>query len=290
MQRALAHALLLAGLALAAQGHAQLGVPSPAVQAESHIFSAFTTRSDPRVLADDLKLGSALKGQLGADLSTAQLYDALMARIAGWQLRTSSVPPGEAASYTALGVNSADPLVIVEAGDVRLLMQYSVAEKSVAFVEQLAGAPVAAPTLPPDAKPHAQAPKPEAIVEKALPTEPPPAVTVAPAAAAKPKPVPVAVPKPTIIPKVAPVVAAPKAAAPAKPRGECVIKPVMTEDDLWNCSAPGQVSNPLVSTPAPAVSAASSSAFAPTPVTPQRECVIKPVMTEDDLRACGSTR
>ena len=290
MQRALAHALLLAGLALAAQGHAQLGVPSPAVQAESHIFSAFTTRSDPRVLADDLKLGSALKGQLGADLSTAQLYDALMARIAGWQLRTSSVPPGEAASYTALGVNSADPLVIVEAGDVRLLMQYSVAEKSVAFVEQLAGAPVAAPTLPPEAKPHAQAPKPEPIVEKALPTEPPPAVTVAPAAAAKPKPVPVAVPKPTIIPKVAPVVAAPKAAAPAKPRGECVIKPVMTEDDLWNCSAPGQASSPLVSIPAPSPAEPATSAFAPVPMTPQRECVIKPVMTEDDLRACGSTR
>ena len=291
MQRALAHALLLAGLALAAQGHAQLGVPSPAVQAESHIFSAFTTRSDPRVLADDLKLGSALKGQLGADLSTAQLYDALMARIAGWQLRTSSVPPVEAASYTALGVNSADPLVIVEAGDVRLLMQYSVAEKSVAFVEQLAGAPVAAPTLPPEAKPHAQAPKPEPIVEKALPTEPPPLPVAAPKPAAKPTPkAAVAAPKPTVIPKIAPVVAAPKPPPPAKPRGECVIKPVMTEDDLWNCSGPSQASNPVVATPAPPPAAPASSAFAPATVAPQRECVIKPVMTEDDLRACGSTR
>lgn len=300
MRRALAHALLAAGLALAATAHAQLGMPSPAVQADSHVFSAFTTRTDPRVLADDVKLGRALKGQLGADVSSLQVYDALMASIAGWQLRTSSVPAAEAASYSALGVNSADPLVMVEANDVRLLMQYSVAGKNVTFVEQLAGAPIAAPASPPEAKPHAEAPKPEPVVERPLPTEPPPPPPVpvaAPKPAPKPQPKPaLAAPKPTVIPKVAPVVAAPaapKAAAAAKPRGECVIKPVMSEDDLWNCSAPAQASNPMVSTPAPAAATPASSSFAPQPSPAQstpRDCVIKPVMTEDDLRACGSTR
>jgi hypothetical protein len=67
-----------------------------------------------------------------------------------------------------------------------------------------------------------------------------------------------------------------------------VIKPVMSEDDLWNCSAPGPASNPMVATPAPA---ATSSAPVPQPVErPQAECVIKPVMSDDDLRACGARR
>jgi hypothetical protein len=66
-----------------------------------------------------------------------------------------------------------------------------------------------------------------------------------------------------------------------------VIKPVMSEDDLWNCSAPGQASSPRIETPAPA--AAASASFAP-PSTdqPRADCVIKPVMTEEDLRACAA--
>jgi hypothetical protein len=59
----------------------------------------------------------------------------------------------------------------------------------------------------------------------------------------------------------------------------------MSEDDLWNCSAPGQPSMPQTATPAPA--AAASAPFAPPPTTAQpRECEIKPVMTDEDLRAC----
>jgi hypothetical protein len=86
---------------------------------------------------------------------------------------------------------------------------------------------------------------------------------------------------------------APKVAAPAKPRGDCAIKPVMTEEDMWNCSAPGQASNPLVSTPAPAAAAPAATTFTPQPSaapSAPRECVIKPVMTEEDLRACAAER
>ena len=277
MQRALAHALLFAGLALAAPAPAQIGgMPTPAVQAESHILSAFTTRTDPRVLADSVALGPALRGQVGDEKDGRRLYDALIAGVAGKSLSSRSLSIAEAVQYTALGVNSADPVVLLEAGDVRLLMQYSVAGKQVAFVEQLAGTPIALPTIQ-------DVPKPEPIVERALPVEPPPAPPAS-------KPAPVATPKPRVAAPVAAVPAAPKPAPRAaerpRPRGECVIKPVMSEDDLWNCSAPGQASSPQMGTPAPA---AATSAFAPPPATKAAaECVVKPVMSEEDLRACAA--
>ena len=297
MLRALAHALLVAGLALAAPAPAQIpGAPPPAVQADAHIFSAFTTRSDPRVLSENVALGPALRGHIGEEKDSRKIYDALMASVAGRPVRSRALSIGEAAGYTSLGVNSADPVVLVEADDVRLLMQYSVAEKNVAFVEQLAGTPVAL-TPPP-------APKPEPIVERALPIEPPApppapaAAVVAPAAAAPavaaPAPKPAAAPKPRAAP-VAAVPAAPAAPAPAAPRptqrsgprGECVIKPVMSEDDLWNCSAPGQASSPKIETPAPVAAAQPAAAAAAVQAEP-RECVIKPVMSEEDLRACAA--
>ena len=289
MQRALAHALLIAGLALAAPAMAQLpGTAPPAVQADAHIFSAFTTRTDPRLLADNVALGPALRGQIGEEKDSSRIYDALMAGVAGKPVRSRTLSIGEAAGYASLGVNAVDPVVLVEADDLRLLMQYSIAEKNVAFVEQLAGAPVA---LTPQA-----APKPEPIVERALPTEPPPPPPAPPASVVAPAAKPAAAPKPRTAP-VAPVAAVPATPTPAAPRpaqrsgprGECVIKPVMSEDDLWNCSAPGQASSPRIETPAPA--AAASASFAP-PASdqPRAECVIKPVMTEEDLRACSARR
>ena len=282
MQRALAHALLFAGLALAAPAPAQIGgMPTPAVQAESHILSAFTTRTDPRVLSDSVALGPALRGHVGDEKDGRRIYDALIAGLAGKSLSSRSLSIAEAVRYTSLGVNSADPVVLLEAGDVRLLMQYSVAEKHVAFVEQLAGTPIAVPMIQ-------DVPKPEPIVERPLPTELPP---VPPAAVAVPAPTAVAVPaapKPAPVATPKPRAAAPVAAVKPRPRGECVIKPVMSEDDLWNCSGPGQASSPQMGTPAPA---ATSASFAPPTIEqPRVECVIKPVMTEDDLRACGARR
>ena len=274
MQRALAHALLFAGLALAAPAPAQIGgMPTPAVQAESHILSAFTTRTDPRVLADNVALGPALRGQVGDEKDGRRIYDALIASVAGKSLSSRSLSIAEAVQYTSLGVNSADPVVLVQAGDVRLLMQYSVAEKHVAFVEQLAGTPIALPMIQ-------DVPKPTPIVERPLPVEPAPAPAPKPAPVATPKPAPVATPKPRV--------AAPVAAETPRPRGECVIKPVMSEDDLWNCSGPGQASSPQTGTPPPA--AASTSFAPPASVQPAAECVIKPVMSEEDLRACGARR
>jgi hypothetical protein len=266
-----------------------------ATEAESHILSAFTSRADPRVLAADVKLGPALRDQLGGETDSRKIYGALTQRIAGKPLRVTFVPPAEAARYALLvDGNFSDPLVLLEAGEVALLMQYAAKEKHVAFVEQVRGpAPHAEPAPPAPPPPQVelppQAPKPAPVVEIPLPAAPPPVVEKP-----KPAPAPMVVEKPK--PPAAPPVAAPKPPSPApaaavsrrpalKPRGECVIKPVMSDEDLWNCSAPARPAA-LEALPPPV------SASKPSPAAverPQRvECVIKPVMSEDDLRACGA--
>jgi len=79
-----------------------------------------------------------------------------------------------------------------------------------------------------------EAPKSSPIIEVPLPTEPPkpPPVVVKPKTVEKPKP-PVAVQKP----KQSTPAAVPTVEAAPKPTAECVIKPVMSDDDLRACGA-----------------------------------------------------
>ena len=93
------------------------------------------------------------------------------------------------------------------------------------FGQQAAAQGVSEPQveLPPEA------PKSSPIIERALPTEPLPLVE-------KPKPPPV-VEKPKPKQKQATPAAVPAAEAAPKPTAECVIKPVMTDDELRACGA-----------------------------------------------------
>lgn len=228
MPRALA--LLVAGLAMAAPALAQFGVaPKPQVEAEAHIFSAFTSGADPRVLAERVVLGPALSEQLGADAERARIYDTLVALVAAKPLRTRSLLPAEAATHASLpGVKAAEPLVMLEAGDVQLLLQYAPSERNVAFVEQRAGATIATPTPP-------RAPKSAPVVEMPLPTEPPPPPPVAapPAPVAAPAAPRAQKPPPPVVTQPAP----PQPAPQPTPQRECVIKPVMSDEDLRACGA-----------------------------------------------------
>ena len=84
--------------------------------------------------------------------------------------------------------------------------------------------------------------------------------------------------------------APPQAAARPKPPGDCVIKPVMSEEDLRNC-ARASASRPQLSYERPPMQqAATATAPAPAATPPKRECVIKPVMTEEELKACANVR
>jgi len=190
-----------------------------ATEAESHILSAFTSGADSGILARDVRLGPRLRAELGR-ADSAKIYDALVDRVTGNLIRVNPLGSEEAARHAAL-VGSASDLLTLESGGVVLLMQYAPARRQVSFVEQIGVAPpplkpapeptqVEAPQLP------AQPPKPVPLVEKPLPSVPPKTA---------PPPVVVEKPKP-VAPKVA-----------EKPRGECVIKPVMSDEDLYNCGA-----------------------------------------------------
>jgi hypothetical protein len=114
----------------------------------------------------------------------------------------------------------------LSAGDLKLLLHYDVQANKVDFVEQLNAPPVAA------AAPVTDVARPEPALARPQPAPAQPVYSVveprAPQrqAAAKPKPQ----PKPSLQAK-APV------EPPLKANGPCVIKPVMSDQDLVNCGA-----------------------------------------------------
>jgi hypothetical protein len=237
-------ATALAAILVASQAAGQSAI----TEAESHILGAFSSRAEPGLLARDVRLGPALQRQLAGETARDKVYAALIAQTVGGALRVAALSPVEATIHASLvGGNLSEPLVRIEAGEVALLMQYSAKEKQVVFVEQLrAPAARAEPAPPPAAAPSptpqepaaqlpAEAPKPAPIVGVPLPAEPPPMVEKRAPAVVKPKAATVAAPPAPPVQKAQPASA--PAAAPMKPRGECVIKPVMSDDDLHNCGA-----------------------------------------------------
>jgi hypothetical protein len=210
-------------------------------EAESHILGAFTSGTDPAIIAADVKLGPRLRAELGSRAASARIYDALVDRTTGNLIRVNPLTTEEAARHAALAGSGSDPLLTLESGGVTLLLRYAPARRQVSFVEQIAVAPpplkpapepthVEAPQLPP------QPPKPAAVLEKPL--------SASPSVLAKPKPAAVAEkplsPSPSVVEKPKPAVPAVRVLEkpqPAKPRGECVIKPVMSDEDLYNCGA-----------------------------------------------------
>jgi len=227
--RALCFSLSFFILPLAAQ---------PVTEGESHIASAFTSGADHGVLAGNAKLGPALRGQLGGETESRKIYAALVARTSGRSLRVRQLPPAEAARHASLVGGLSDPLILLEAGELSLLMQYAPKDKHVTFVEQLSGPAPRSEAPKPVEKPQPQeaarlppeAPQPAPVVAVPPPSVAPPAIRPV---VVKPKPAPV----PAVVqkPKPAPV-AVPKPALRVAPR-ECVIKPVMTDEDLRACGA-----------------------------------------------------
>ena len=217
-------------------------------EAEAHILSAFMTSADPGVFADTIAVGPELRRDVGPDPEPRELYEAIALLTAGRTLRVQFPPPAEAARYRAIpGANPNDPFVTLDTGEVRVVFQYAPKQKRVGFVEQLGGEQLAR-------------------VAQRKRAEPPKVA----AAAVKPRPPATSAPAPPRI-------------DPSTPRGECVIKPIMSELDLWNCSGPAQ---PVAIPVEPAPVAVQKPQAAPVRPRPKGECVIKPVMTDDDLSNC----
>jgi hypothetical protein len=167
------------------------------------------------VLSEGVIVGPTLKRHLGDDVNARQVYDALIQVSSGKDIQVRALAPAEAVRFASVpGVRVGDPLFALQANGLLLVLQYAPGQKSIGFVEQLsrplsriAAAPK--PEPPKDAPPVLRLPPPPG-----LPTLPEAPVPAASPASSKPAP-----------------------AATPRPRGECVIKPVMSDDDLYNCGA-----------------------------------------------------
>jgi hypothetical protein len=202
--------VFLAGCAAQAQQPAPQATPEQ--NARSEVAAAFMTGAAPGVLSGKVALGPALQARLGVPpgADSAKIYDALIGLTQGATPRIADATAEEATRSP----EQSRPLFTLSAGDLKLLLHYDLQASKVDFVEQLSGPPIAAPA------PVAEAAKPEpaqpvySVVEPRTPHK----------AALKPQ-----------------LAAATQPRAPGEPplkaSGPCVIKPVMSDQDLVNCGA-----------------------------------------------------
>lgn len=279
-------AATLLGAAVVALAHAQAPEqPATESQARYWVYGAFLTHAVPEIIGEHVALGPELAQRLGLpqNADRARVYDALMSYTDGKPLRVRKATADEIARYRPLARRELkDPIFTVIAGDIALLVEYDMQANSIPFVGQLGVAyqpPVAAPRTAPVSPPPVAPVSPPLAAPRTAPVPPPPP----PVATIAPKPAPVRVPPP------------PAAAEALKPNGPCVVKPVMSEQDMANCRAVprGVARAQSAPPPPPAPVAVKPQARAvppppqPRPV-PQRTgpCEVKPVMSEEDLANC----
>jgi hypothetical protein len=224
----LAIAAIAASPAFAQQ---QQGAPQKTTeqQARSYVASAFITGAAPVIMSQKVSVSPALRQHLSLD-----------------EISASEAPAPV----------SQQPIFAVEAGSATLIVQYDLGHDNISFVglpgAVATSAPVMAPT-PPEKVADTPVVVPTAAPVPAVGTVVPAAGTVvdAPKPAPTPEQKPMQVVEPTIprAAKPAPAAAvAPRPAQPVvmmqepklpplKPNGACVIKPVMSDQDLVNCGA-----------------------------------------------------
>lgn len=213
-------AVLLGAVLFAPGAHAQ---PVTEKEAATYIYGGFLHDAAHAILSRDVKLGPELWRRLalppGAD--SRKVYEQMTLLTDKQPLFVRKANAEEVSRYGASGLRQ--PLFVLEAGGTMLLIQYDLQANNIPFMGQLSGPhePVAAKTLVEPPKP---VPAPE----------PPKAVVIEPE---PPKPIPVAAPAPPPKPTAAIVSPPPPLAPPAAPSGPCVVKPVMSNQDLVNCGA-----------------------------------------------------
>ena len=116
------------------------GRGATAAQARSYIYGAFLSQAAPAILSERVKLGEELEKRLalppGADRGKA--YEALIALTDNKQLSVRRATAEEVAGYGAQpGLRAELPLYTLEAGDLRLLVQYDLQANNIPFIGQL---------------------------------------------------------------------------------------------------------------------------------------------------------
>ncbi|MGH8724112.1 MAG: hypothetical protein ACREU1_04590 [Burkholderiales bacterium] len=125
-------------------------VPLAQAEARSHIVSSLVTGADPRVLAERVALGPALRKRLGDEADSRKVYDALVNVTSGREVRVRALSPAETARFLSVpGVSGGgEPLFALQAEELVLVLQYTSPHRSVSFIEQLSAAPVRAVEAP----------------------------------------------------------------------------------------------------------------------------------------------
>ena len=268
--------LLVAALAASPALAQQQAAPGKTTeqQARSYVASAFITGAAPVIMSEKVAVSPALRQHLSLDPAAdgPAVYKAIMDVTAGKQVTVRRAAADEIAQSEAPSPVSEQPIFAVEAGASTLIVQYDLGRDNISFVG-LPGAvatatPVVAPTPPEkvadtpavvptavSADPEkgtvvAQTPTPPPAPAETPKTEPAPApATPTPAAEPQEKPLEVVEPqvprtsKPPASAAVAPRPAQPVMSMqepklpPLKRDGPCVIKAVMSDQDLVNCGA-----------------------------------------------------
>lgn len=237
------HSVVIAVLA-AAPAFAQQGKTTEQ-QARSYILSAFMTGAAHAVLSSDVKVAPALREKLSLEPEAdgRAVYLAMVRMTAGKSL-TVRPPSEEDMAKAELRSEAGKPLFAMDVGSTVFVLQYDLERDNVTQVADATRpiavtSPVTAPVQP---QPIVEAPKPATTPE------------AAPAAAAAPPPAVEGVARIQVVeprePKFTKAPAAPPPAPRAvqvtrdehrppalKPAGPCVIKPVMSDQDLVNCGA-----------------------------------------------------
>jgi len=295
LMRTIKTTLLIAALAASPAMAQQPAAKTTEQQARSYISSAFITGAAPLILSDDVVLQPELRTKLAlpADANSRTVYQALMNLTNGKAVQVRPAIRDEVLKSQVIAAPG-KPVFALEAGTTTLVLQYDLERDNVAFVGQPT-AIAAAATLEPQKQaaeksaPQAQAPaqpepapteaKPAAEAAPAAPSTPDVPAVAAPASAPEPTPAPVATPAPTPAPEP---MAAPAVAETPKP-GLQIVDP--QEPRAKPPVAPAAKAQPA---PAAATVARAREARPPLPK-PNGPCLIKPVMSDQDLVNCGAT-
>lgn len=166
-------------IALAGVLHAGLSLAQrrPATEAEamSYITSAFISQADPGVMSPAVALGPELEKALGLPSGTdrVKVYQAVVPLANDPRLEVRRAAPDDVAAYGArrgFDPASPHPLFTVQAGQVKLLVQYDLKAFNIVFVGQL-GVPDPDPVVVAKADPAAPTPSQPALVNLAWTAE-----------------------------------------------------------------------------------------------------------------------
>jgi len=163
---------LIVTIAFAGALHAGLALAQrrPATEAEamSYITSAFISQADPGAMSPGVALGPELEKALGLPPGTdrVKVYRAVVPLAEDPRLEVRRAAPADVAAYgqrRGLDAGSPHPLFTVQAGKVRLLVQYDLQALNIVFVGQLGvpdpdPRPVVAKAEPPATAPAAKKP------------------------------------------------------------------------------------------------------------------------------------